>query len=98
MPSFLLLPQPQSISDSSGEVTLADGKLIAIAHPAYLFSAQRLQRALEKIGLHWEIVANSSEVPGEAVGVCLETAVIQVGSDKMSYPNLKSTTKANLHQ
>lgn len=67
----VLLPQPQKLSYHPGEHLLTGNKLIAISDPEYLFSAQRLRAALQKIGLYWEIVVVNTALSADQVGVYL---------------------------
>jgi len=71
MSDLILLPQPQKLTYAPGEHIITGQKLIAISDTEYLFSAQRLRAALQKIGLHWDIVVVNTALPPEQVGVYL---------------------------
>jgi len=69
MNPLILLPQPQSVTLHGGTTILQSNRLIAIAHPAQLFGAERLQAAIQRaLGFHWEIVADSVVLPKAHVG------------------------------
>jgi hexosaminidase len=69
--SLVLLPRPRQITMYDGAHTLTPDQLIVIDSPKDLFTAQRLQAALAKVGFNWEIIANSEAFPAEMIGVAL---------------------------
>jgi len=70
----LLLPNPRYLILDKGSLDLQDGRLIVIDGanaPALRFSAVRLQEALAKTGLSWDIAAGA-HLPTERIGVTLD--------------------------
>jgi len=71
---ILLLPYPQHLTRTGGQLSLENGKLIALdtARPADLwFTAQQAQQALSKhAGAHWDIVGGT-HAPHEQIGVTI---------------------------
>lgn len=55
-----------------GELALGNGKLIVISERAYFYSAQRIQQALAKIGVYWDIAMDSSSLPADSIELSLE--------------------------
>lgn len=85
--SLTLLPRPLTLDLDGGSIPLADNKLIAIATPELLFTAQRLQAALAAIGLRWEIEIDSPSLPADQIGARLIVHASESGitSDKSAY-------------
>lgn len=97
-PALILLPQPRTLIYRGGTVALSDGKLIAIAAPDLLFTAQRLQAVLAATGLHWEIVADSAALPIELIGARLMVSNAPedaITSDNELYQEYTLTIAAN---
>ncbi len=72
--SPLLLPNPRYLIRDKGSLTLDGERLIVIdgAHaPALRFSAVRLQEALARAGVSWDVAAGS-HLPVEKIGVTLD--------------------------
>jgi hexosaminidase len=70
----LLLPNPRYLILDQGYLNLADERLIVLDGPnapALRFSAVRLQQALARIGVSWEIAAGA-HLPVEKIGVTLD--------------------------
>src|SRR5579864_7858347 len=85
--SLTLLPRPCTLDFSGGSIPLPDNKLIAIATPELLFTAQRLQATLARRGLHWEIDLDSSALPADQIGARLIVHASEdaITSDKNVY-------------
>ncbi len=69
----LLLPRPREMALTGGTFSLPEKQLIVIesaAPLALLHAAQRVQDALRRLSLPWEIVAGNA-VPGEQAGITL---------------------------
>lgn len=59
MPPFILLPQPQRLTQSDGSYPLLQSSALSINTPSLRFSALRLQNILANYGLHREILLNA---------------------------------------
>jgi hypothetical protein len=62
MTTLTLLPHPQQLDYHVGDHLLTNHRLIALHVDGASFAAKRLQTALQRIGLHWDIV----RLPDEA--------------------------------
>ncbi|HEY9078387.1 MAG TPA: glycoside hydrolase family 20 zincin-like fold domain-containing protein [Anaerolineaceae bacterium] len=79
--NMFFLPVPRRVIYLDGDFALGDQAMILIDHPEpqqVLFTAKRLQSALEtSAGKHWEITA-SKAVPADQVGVTLKLSLERV--------------------
>ncbi len=76
-----LLPYPQSlVINIYGGYELLSGKVIAITSPEQRFTAQRLQSALAKLGIQWEIAEHQPDQGHENIGVQFEIKPLEHGS------------------
>jgi hypothetical protein len=81
--ALTLLPQPRSLTLTGGEYALASGRRIVLQAAdasALLFGGQRLQAALARAGVEWELSATAAGPPGE-IG-----AVLRLAPDKIAHP------------
>jgi hypothetical protein len=84
MSTLTLLPRPKHLTPAGGTYTLTAHKLITVPNPALYFTATRIQRALAKLGLLWEIVVQSPSLPAAQIGIALRLTD-EVTSDKDTY-------------
>lgn len=75
MKPLLLLPHPQHIEYRTGTCSLTGGRLITIRSRETIFAAQRLQRALAGVGVHWDIAMWSAHIPDEQIGIRFSPAM-----------------------
>jgi hexosaminidase len=78
-----LLPTPRSLTPTGGEYALAAGRRIVLEAEdasALLFGAQRLQAALARAGVEWELSATAAGPPAEL------GAVLRLAPDKIAHP------------
>src|SRR5262249_24732540 len=80
--ALLLLPTPRSIDPTKGEYTLAPGRRIvlqALDASALLFCGRRLQAALARAGVEWELSATTAG-SADAIGAVLRLAPITIAN------------------